>query len=109
MNIASASGIVFANKLVFSAYHFNFTCTLTLIHTLFTFVGMKVLAQLEVFKHQKKDISAVKVAPLSLAFVAYIVFCNWNLNINTVGFYQVKFLSTLYLCKLLPLLSAIFK
>jgi hypothetical protein len=39
LNIASASGIVFANKLVMTTYGFGFTCTLTWIHTLFTLVA----------------------------------------------------------------------
>lgn len=38
LNIASASGIVFANKLVMSNYGFGFTCCLTWIHTMFTLV-----------------------------------------------------------------------
>jgi hypothetical protein len=31
----------------------------------------------------RKPIPAIKLAPLALAYVGYIVLCNWNLNINT--------------------------
>lgn len=39
LNIASASGIVFANKVVFSTYGYKYTCALTWIHTMFTLVS----------------------------------------------------------------------
>lgn len=38
MNIASGTGIVFANKIVMSIYHFHFVYALTLIHTVVTMV-----------------------------------------------------------------------
>ena len=38
LNIASGTGIVFANKLVLSVYKFHFVYALTLIHTVVTMV-----------------------------------------------------------------------
>jgi solute carrier family 35 protein E3 len=38
LNIASGTGIVFANKLVLSVYKFHFVYALTLIHTAVTMV-----------------------------------------------------------------------
>lgn len=87
LNIASASGIVFANKLVMSNYGFGFTCTLTWIHTLFTLVGMRLFLMAGMFSH--KSLRARQVAPLAFAYVGYIVLCNLSLKVNTVGFYQV--------------------
>ena len=44
LNIASATGIVFANKLVLSVYRFHFVYALTLIHTVVTMVrGMLMI------------------------------------------------------------------
>eukprot|EP00210_Caulerpa_lentillifera_P005680 g5432.t1 len=88
MNIVSASGIVFANKLVFQTFGFKFTTALTWIHTLFTLVGMRIFCRVGMF--ERKQIPTSKLLTLSGAFVAYIVCCNLNLNINTVGFYQIS-------------------
>lgn len=87
MNIISASGIVFANKAVFSHYNYNFTFALTWIHTLFTLVGMRVFANCGMFT--PKPLPQSKLVPLAVGFVSYIVLCNLSLKINTVGFYQV--------------------
>lgn len=50
LNIFSASAIVFANKVVFQTFNFKFVTTLTLIHTLFTWAGMNVLACIGFFQ-----------------------------------------------------------
>ena len=39
LNVASGTGIVFANKIVLSVYKFHFVYALTLIHTTATMVG----------------------------------------------------------------------
>lgn len=87
LNIASASGIVFANKAVFSTYGFKFTCALTWIHTLCTLVGMRIFLRLGIFQYKK--LPQLQLLPLAVAYVGYIVLCNLSLNVNTVGFYQV--------------------
>jgi len=86
-NIVVSACIVFANKWVFSYYHFKFVFALTWVHTIFTCVGMNVLAAFGFF--QPKSIPAVKLIPLAMGFVGYIVLCNVSLNINSVGFYQI--------------------
>lgn len=48
---------------------------------------MNVLAAFGFF--QPKSIPALKLIPLAMGFVGYIVLCNLSLNINSVGFYQV--------------------
>lgn len=64
----SASGVVFANKAVFSHHNFYFTYALTLIHTLFTLVGMWFMSSgMGLFV--KKPLPVSKVAPLAAAFV----------------------------------------
>jgi hypothetical protein len=73
---------------VFANCHFKFTYALTWIHTLFTLAGMVVFARAGMF--EVKKLPARKLIPLAAAYVAYIVLCNLSLNINTVGFYQVR-------------------
>lgn len=87
LNVASATGIVFANKTVFSIFHFSFTYALTFIHTLVTWMGMQGFRQLGIF--EPKPVAKSRLAPLAAAYVGYIVLCNLNLNINPVGFYQI--------------------
>jgi len=87
LNIASASGIVFANKMVFDHFGFKFTVALTWVHTAVTWVGINVMLKGGMF--QAKSLPAARLLPLALAFVGYIVLCNLSLNLNTVGFYQV--------------------
>jgi solute carrier family 35 protein E3 len=87
LNIISASGIVFANKVVFQTCGFKFTCMLTFIHTLFTLLGMRWFSSFKMY--DVKELPRIKVLPLAAAFVAYIVLCNLSLKVNTVGFYQV--------------------
>lgn len=87
LNIASASGIVFANKMVFQVYQFKFTCALTWVHTFFTLLGMHAFLAWGMF--EKKQLPPMKVLPLAGAFVAYIVLCNLSLNLNPISFYQV--------------------
>jgi solute carrier family 35 protein E3 len=86
-NIIVASAIVFANKAVFSLYHFKFVFALTLIHTIFTWVGMSLLAGVGFFFPKK--IPAHQLLPLAIGYVGYIVLCNLSLNLNSVGFYQI--------------------
>lgn len=42
-----------------------------------------------------KKIPTMKLIPIALGYVGYIVLCNVSLNINTVGFYQA---SSTYIC-----------
>jgi solute carrier family 35 protein E3 len=39
---------------------------------------------------EPKRFPTFKILPLALAYVGYIVLCNLSLNVNTVGFYQVR-------------------
>lgn len=86
-NIVVGCMIVFANKWVFQHYNFKFVFALTWIHTVFTLVGMNVLSQIGFFVPKK--IPNVKLIPIALGYVGYIVLCNVSLNINSVGFYQI--------------------
>ncbi|EFJ46455.1 hypothetical protein VOLCADRAFT_105593 [Volvox carteri f. nagariensis] len=87
LNVFAACSIVFANKIVFAVYHFKFVTTLTLIHTLFTWLGMIMMQQLGFF--DSKSFTPLEIAPLALGYVGYIVLNNLSLNLNTVGFYQI--------------------
>jgi solute carrier family 35 protein E3 len=72
---------------VFKTYGFHFTFALTEIHTIFTLVGMLLMARAGLF--DKKSLPNSSLMQLAAAYVGYIVLCNLSLKINTVGFYQV--------------------
>jgi solute carrier family 35 protein E3 len=82
LNIVSATGVVFANKSVFQC-GFEFTTTLTWLHTLFTMVGMALMAHAQIFE-PKRDL------PLACSYVGYIMCGNLSLQLNSVGLYQVR-------------------
>lgn len=87
LNIAAASGIVFANKLVLSTLGFHFLSALALIHTVATVLGMHLFCWVGVFESKRLPLQST--LPLAIAFVGYIVLNNLNLRLNTVSFYQV--------------------
>jgi solute carrier family 35 protein E3 len=88
LNIVTASGIVFANKAVMTTFGFHFIYALTLIHTVTTLFGMKAFAYLGLY--EPKRLPKISIAPLAGAYVGYIVLNNLNLQLNTVGFYQIS-------------------
>ena len=89
MNLGSATGVVLANKAVFQTYEFHFPITLTCIHTLATAITMRIFAMKGIAFFVPKRIPASRTWTLALAFVGYVVFGNWSLDVNSVGFYQL--------------------
>ena len=93
LNIASAVGIVMANKLVFTRYHFTFGTVLTVIHFLVTSIALSLLARLGFF--HPKPLPVTAVIPLAASFCGFVVLTNLSLQFNSVGFYQmVKVMTT---------------
>jgi solute carrier family 35 protein E3 len=87
MNICSSVGIVMTNKWIFQQHKFQFATTVTIIHFLFTFIGLEICAIFGLF--QKKKLAYSEVLPLSVAFCSFVVLTNISLQFNSVGFYQV--------------------
>eukprot|EP01023_Acetabularia_acetabulum_P059067 TRINITY_DN7075_c0_g2_i1.p1 TRINITY_DN7075_c0_g2~~TRINITY_DN7075_c0_g2_i1.p1 ORF type:complete len:330 (-),score=61.83 TRINITY_DN7075_c0_g2_i1:1561-2550(-) len=86
-NVVAVSGVVFANKTVFKVFEWNFAYALTWIHALTTLFGMYLFKHLQFF--EPKSVPRQKLVVLAGLYVGYIVLGNLNLNINTVGFYQI--------------------
>lgn len=66
--------------------------TLTFLHFVVTFIGLRICAALGVFTFKALD--PKRVLPLALAFCGFVVFTNLSLTHNTVGFYQMAKTST---------------
>lgn len=61
--------------------------TLTLMHFIVTYIGLRVCARVGLFTPKRLD--PCKVLPLALTFCGFVVFTNLSLTHNTVGFYQL--------------------
>jgi hypothetical protein len=75
LNIVSATGIVFANKAVFSWHAFSFPYALTFVHTLVTYAGMQMFLRWGVFEGRQDILSkgeGVKVRILPLFFFSLL-------------------------------------
>jgi len=86
INICSSICIVFLNKWLYVHRGFP-NITLTCIHFVTTFIGLRLCVLCDVFK--PKRLSVLRVLPLSLAFCGFVVFTNLSLQNNTVGTYQL--------------------
>ena len=86
LNLASAIGIVFINKLIYVHYGFP-SMTLTLLHFIMTSLGLQICVWLNVFSPKRLMIK--KTLPLSASFCGFVVFTNLSLQNNTVGTYQL--------------------
>jgi solute carrier family 35 protein E3 len=94
LNATSSIGIVFMNKVVFQTYNFRYGTLLTLIHFIFTFLGLEVCRQMGVFE-RKLGLKVIDVVPLSASFCGFVALTNLSLVYNSVGFYQLmKVLTT---------------
>jgi len=87
-NIVSVTGIVVVNKRVFKTYDFHFPITLVMIHTIITFLGLFTASALGFF--DRKDLPVNPRLILAASFVFYNAASLVNLNVNTVGFYQIS-------------------
>eukprot|EP01025_Chloroclados_australasicus_P007289 TRINITY_DN1232_c0_g4_i2.p3 TRINITY_DN1232_c0_g4~~TRINITY_DN1232_c0_g4_i2.p3 ORF type:complete len:338 (-),score=45.45 TRINITY_DN1232_c0_g4_i2:1107-2120(-) len=87
-NVFAVSGVVFANKMVFKVFDWNFAYALTWLHALTTLIGMHIFKNLKFF--EPKTLPRQRLIVLAALYVGYIVFGNLNLNYNTVGFYQIS-------------------
>ena len=74
------------NKLVFATW--PYVTTLTLCHFIFQAIGFELCGQLGVFTIKRMPLSSM--AQVSIAMGISIVSNNMSLDINSVGFYQVR-------------------
>jgi hypothetical protein len=82
-NLLSVVMIVVANKMVLFTLKFHFVVTLTLLHSIFTAVGMGAMAAAGLF--QVKAISPRHSIPIAAVYVGFIVFNNLSIQINPLG------------------------
>jgi len=87
-NILSVTAIVVVNKQVFKTHEFHFPITLVMIHTIITFFGLSFASLAGAFERKQFPVQPRLI--LAASFVFYNAASLVNLNVNTVGFYQIS-------------------
>jgi solute carrier family 35 protein E3 len=87
LSICSSVGIILVNKTIMSKFHFNYVFTLTTLHFVAQAIVMEICVWMGIIKAGKLP---MKDNILTAACgVASIAFMNYNLQFNSVGFYQM--------------------
>ena len=89
-----STSLILVNKYIMKTYHFNWPITLTAYHFLCTFVLLEIMCRFGLFE---RATTVPKIACWKNAFfnVCGIVFMNFNLKMNSIGFYQLSKLCTI--------------
>ncbi|XP_078532737.1 solute carrier family 35 member E3 [Lissotriton helveticus] len=92
VNLLASTCIVFLNKWLYVRHGFP-NLTLTLLHFVFTSLGLCVCRQANLFC--PKSLAPRRVVGLALSFCGFVVFTNLSLQSNSIGTYQlVKAMTT---------------
>jgi len=102
-NILSSVVLILANKRIVAVDKFPFMTVLTGMHSNFSFVASCVLLCVGCLKHKAVN-NYVSLLRIAAGAVLSIVFMNFNLAANSVGFYQISKLSCIPVTLLLETL-----
>jgi len=87
LSIFSSVGIILVNKVIMKTYHFNFVFSLTSLHFIVQAIVLELLSRVGII--QSKPMPALDAVLTALCGVGSIAFMNYNLEFNSVGFYQM--------------------
>lgn len=87
LSILSSVGIILVNKTVMRLYGFDFVLSLTTLHFASQALLMEALARAKWITPQRLPLKDNVLT--AIAGVASIAFMNYNLQLNSVGFYQM--------------------
>lgn len=93
-NILSVVGIVICNKYITEVDGYNFMVFLSFLHFAFTMVGTRVMLWTGFFQHSEAPLSGI--LPVAVGSLLSVAFMNLNLSNNSVGFYQVCLLLSIF-------------
>jgi solute carrier family 35 protein E3 len=88
-SISSSTAIIMMNKYVMRNYHFNSPTFLTAYHFLMTWVVLELMCCMKLFE-RATTFPMYDRCVLAVLTVAGVVFMNFNLKTNSVGFYQLS-------------------
>lgn len=93
-SICSSTAIIMMNKYVMDTYKFNSPTSLTAYHFLMTYALLEIMCRINLFQRA----SSVPQMPrweMGVLSVGTVVLMNFNLKMNSVGFYQLSKLCTI--------------
>ncbi|OHT07654.1 integral membrane protein [Tritrichomonas foetus] len=93
-SIVSSTSIIIINKYVMDSYHFGCVTFLTAYHFLLTFLVLEIMCRLHLFE-RASHIPKFEMWYMAAYGVGAVVFMNFNLRFNSVGFYQLSKLSVI--------------
>ena len=92
LNFITSVGIIWSNKIVFNS-GFVYPITLTMVHFVFTFVGLLICVGFKFFR--PKHLHFRDIISICVVFCAFVLLNNASLNLNSVSTYQLlKVLTT---------------
>ncbi|KAI3643631.1 hypothetical protein MP228_005000 [Amoeboaphelidium protococcarum] len=88
MSILSSVLLILGNKYLLVTYQFNYVLTLSACHFLFTSIFTRVYGRMGYFE-PKRTVPQQVITQMALFGASSIVLMNFNLQTNSVGFYQL--------------------
>ena len=93
-SMTSSTSLILLNKYIMKTYHFNWPITLTAYHFFMTFILLEIMCRFGLFD-RASGIPQIELWKNAFFNVCGIVFMNFNLKLNSVGFYQLSKLCTI--------------
>lgn len=88
-NVVSSVSLILINKRLVVQDEFNFMTILTGIHFYFSFVSCCIMLLIGLLQYKYVN-NYMSIARISLGMLSSILFMNFNLSYNSVGFYQAS-------------------
>lgn len=88
-SIASSTSLIMLNKYVMTNYGFKYPTILTAYHFFMTYMLLEVMCRLQLFK-RATNVPQANCWLLAAYSVSGVIFMNFNLQMNSVGFYQLS-------------------
>ena len=88
-SIFISTGLVLCNKNVMSRYHFEYPTFLTSFHFLLASITLRIMGRMKLFE-VSDAVPRIKCWIFAFFGVVAIVSMNFNLKLNSIGFYQLS-------------------
>jgi solute carrier family 35 protein E3 len=92
--VAISTALIMANKLILTEYKFGCPTFLTAFHFILSFVLLRVMIAFN-FLEQAVNFPTLEAWKIAIFGVGGVALMNWNLKVNSIGFYQLSKLCTI--------------
>ena len=94
ISICGSTTLILLNKKIMSTYHFGFPTFLTTYHFFLTWILLEIMGRMHLFEFAAQVPNHIRWF-MGLFGVVSIVAMNFNLKMNSIGFYQLSKLCTI--------------